>query len=179
MNEILFKFINPVNEQLIKLFFDRMKKNLIYIALFVSSIMFVLTIVMHFCSNILFYIFSTITILLILLLFVVLILQKNNYQNTIKSISSNAKQEISVFEDHMFVHLMNGSSEGTDNIEWNAFKTYDDYQNVIIMNLDNKIFIIDKNQLTKEQIDFFYKKAVKYSRIINNKKNKRREQCLK
>lgn len=176
MDDINFKFINPVNEELIRIFFQRTKNNLMKMHIIFNVILIASTILMFFFNNILFYIFFTLFLLLNLLYIIVYVFLNNNCKNTIKNTSSNATQEISVFEDHLFIHLKNGCNEATNNIEWHTLKTYDDYRNALILNLDNMVFIIDKKQLTNEQIDFFTEKAIKCSGIINNKKKKRRTQ---
>lgn len=129
MNDVIFKFINPVNVELIRIFFQRTKNNSIKTHIIFNVILIVCSIAMFFINTILFYIILTLFLLLNLLFIIVYVLLNNNFKSTIKNTSVNAIQEISVFEDHLFIHLKNGSNEAINNIEWHTLKTYDDYQN--------------------------------------------------
>lgn len=167
-----FKFINELNSQVFDAHLKKIKKDNLNL-LICLSVFNVINIIMGILFT---YVLLTIGITLELLIILIVLIanksQKSTQQKLALSLGDNFVQEITLYDDHMFIKETSTIRYGTVNFEYKFLDEFYDFENILIITILGQVLLINKNNINNEIENFIKIKAYENSSLFQGKKTK-------
>lgn len=172
MEDRCFKFINELNSQVFDAHMKKITKDNLSLLAIVSVFNTINIIIGIFYTYILLTIGITLELFIILIILIVNKSQKATQQKLVLGLGDNFLQEMTLFDDHMFIKETSTIRYGTVNFEYKFLDEFYEFENIFILTIFGQILLINRNNINNEIENFIKMKAYENSTFFQGKKTK-------
>jgi len=173
-SNLIYEFVNNYNDQILNKFYKFNRNNILKPSLFfmLIGLVFIFIGVMMTLDTV---IYSGIFIcILSLIIFLCIISLRNNYKSLIDRGLNRSKLYVKIFDDHLFIHHICLDSESRENITWDKFYEFKEFEDCFILTIKSVgSYFINRSDLNNLEMEEYIKTKMRQSvRIYNGKINK-------
>lgn len=172
MEDRSFKFINELNSQVFDAHMKKITKDNLSLLAILSVFNTINIIIGIFYTCILLTIGITLELFTILIILIANKSQKMTQQKLVLGLGDNFVQEMTLFDDHMFIKETSTIRYGTVNFEYKFLDEFYEFENILILTILGQILLINRKNINNEIENFIKIKAYENSTLFQGKKTK-------